>query len=454
MPRPIPTVLVALAGLTMATSAWAQSGILTLREAIDQALTANHNVRLAQERIRSAEIRVQESTAQALPQVSLSGNFSQQNPVGPPKPMIPGLAPEFAAFTGAARVNNLQTTLQASQVVFAGFRVIDGIRLANMTVDQAAAGMEQAKAEITFATVQSYFNALRAINALELSQQAVDQAKAHLGQAEKFFAAGTGIKVDVLRAKTNLYQAQQQLSQAVNNRRKALQGLNLVMGRPIDAPIELNLAAEVGQAPVDETQALDESLKLRPEIRRLMAQKDANELLVSINSRGTWPQLSLFGQYGVRDTAVVQANSANQQNATLGLNMNWPLFDGLAVAAKTEQARLTVEQDAIQLDQTIQTVRMEVNQAFLDMHEASERRMLADESLKAAQEALRLARLRYQAGVGTSLEVIDAQTGWQQARLSQINAVFDENVNRAKLYKAIGYAVADARSLSAGGDRG
>jgi outer membrane protein TolC len=440
-----------IAAVLLAPTAVHAEEILTLRGAIEAAVQANHNLRLAKERIALSQSKVQEATAQALPQVTMTGQYNQQNPVGPAQPGsgTAGLPPQFAAFAGTVRVNSLTTTVQASQTVFAGFRVIDGIRMADISVEQTEAGWRQTKAEVSLQTVTSYFAALRAMGQLEVAQQSVDQARAHYDQANKFLKAGTGVKVDVLRAQTQLFQAQQQLSAAVNARRKSFQALNLVMGRPIDSPLGLNPVAEVGDMPLDENTAIKRGLEARPDMQQLRSKRVFDELNASVQSRGTWPTVQLVGNYNMRDTQVVQANSANQQNATFGLQMNWPLFDGLGVAAKTDQAKMTIVQDDIQLDQLTQQIHLDVTQAFLDVREASERKLLAEQSLASADEALRLARLRYQAGVGTSIEVLDAQLGWQQARLSLINASFDVNVSRAKLYRAIGFEMTPEKTQRA-----
>jgi outer membrane protein TolC len=452
MPRHTLSPAIIAAVLLAPTTVHAED-ILTLRGAIEQAVQANHNLRLAKERIAQSQSKVQEATAQALPQVTMTGQFNQQNPVGPVAASggaAGALPPQFAAFAGTVRVNQLNTTVQATQTVFAGFRVIDGIRMADISVEQTEAGWRQTKAEVSLQTVTNYFAALRAQGQLELAQQSVDQAKAHFDQANKFLKAGTGVKVDVLRAQTQLFQAQQQLSAAVNGRRKAYQGLNLVMGRVIDSPLSLNPVAEVGDVPLDEATAVRRGLESRPDIQQLRSKRTFDELNASVQSRGTWPTVQLVGNYNMRDTQVVLGNNANQQNATVGLQMNWPLFDGLGVAAKTDQARMQVLQDDIQLDQLVQQIRLDVTQSFLDVREASERKLLAEQSLTAAEEALRLARLRYQAGVGTSIEVLDAQVGWQQAKLSLINAVFDVNVSRAKLYRAVGFEMTPEKAQRAG----
>ncbi len=442
-----------IAALLMAPASAHAEEILTLRGAIEQAVQANHNLRLAKERIALSQSKVQEATAQAMPQVTMNGQFNQQNPVGPVAASGGGagaLPPQFAAFAGTVRVNQLNTTVQATQTVFAGFRVIDGIRMADISVEQSEAGWRQTKAEVSLQTVTSYFAALRAIGQLDLAQQAVDQARGHAEQAAKFLKAGTGVKVDVLRAQTQLFQAQQQLSAAVNGRRKAYQALNLVMGRTIDSPVTLNPAAEVGEVPLDENTAVRRGLEARPDIQQLRSKRSFDELNASVQSRGTWPTVQLVGNYTMRDTQVVLGNNANQQNATVGMQMNWPLFDGLGVAAKTDQAKMTVIQDEIQLDQLTQQIQLDVTQAFLDVREASERKLLAEQGLKSSEEALRLARLRYQAGVGTSLEVLDAQVGWQQARLSLINATFDVNVSRAKLYRSVGFEMTPEKAPANG----
>lgn len=414
---------------------------LTLFDAIDIATQNNYSLKLAAERINVAKYQVTENAAQGLPQLTINSGYNRQDPVNPaPNSGAGGLGsnPQFAAFLGSARVNTFQNQVALNQVLFAGFRIVDGIKLANINVELAQESFRQSRHDVVNNISTVYYNALKATQLIQVSKTALKQAELHLEQAKKLENAGVGIKLDVVRASNQLVNTQLQLSQALNSYEKAKKSLNLAMGRDIDYPIELNPEAKVPSFNVNEEKMLKDSLVNRSELRQLRLKKEMDEITTTIHSRGNWPTVSASVNYNLTDSAVVNANSNNQQNLKYGLNMNWPIFDGLLTYAKVQRAQNGVIQDQISIDQLQQNVILEVKQALLDVQEAKERAILAKSSIALAEESLRISRVRYDNGIGISLDVIDAQGSLNQAKSNLINAEFDLNIGRVKLYRAMG----------------
>ncbi|GIW22092.1 MAG: hypothetical protein KatS3mg068_1099 [Candidatus Sericytochromatia bacterium] len=375
-----------------------------------------------------------------MPQVNINTSYTRQDPVTAPPPAGGGIGnnPQFAAFLGTARVNTFRNQVSLSQVLFAGFRIIDGIRLANINVNAAEEEYRKTRQEVVFNVSNAYYNTLKAYQLVEVLKFSLKQAEIHLEQSKKFEKAGTGLKVDVLRANNQLINVQMQLSQAINNYEKAKKSLNLVMGRAIDTPIEMNLKPEIPDIDLDENKFIKLALDNRSELRQLKIKKEIDEILVTIQSRTTWPTISANLSYNLTDQAVVNGNAVNIQNLNYGINMNWPIFDGLLTQAKVQKAQNTVIQDQISIDQLQQSIILEVKQNILDLQEAKERMIMASESIKLAEESLRLSKIRYDSGVGLNIEVIDAQNNLNQAKSNFINAEYDFNINKVKLYKAVG----------------
>jgi outer membrane protein len=418
----------------------AVSNVLTLFEAIENAVKNNYSLKLAEERIQVARYQITENAAQGLPQLNITTSYSRQDPLSAATPATGGVgsSPQFAALLGTSRVNTFRNQVQLSQLLFAGFRIIDGIRLANLNVDLAQESYRQSRQEVVNNVSSAYYNALKAAQLAQVNKSSLKQAELHVDQAKKLEKAGVGIRLDVVRAANQLVNTQLQLSQALNSYEKSKKALNLTMGRNIDEPFELNTEAKVPQMETDEEKSLQDALAKRSEIKQLLLKKEMDEINTTITSRATWPTVSANVAYNLTDTAVVSGNANNNQNLNYGINMNWPLFDGLLTQARVQKGQNSIIQDQINIDQTQQSVILEVKQSLLDIQEARERIILAKQSVSLAEESLRISKVRYDNGVGISLDVIDSQIALTQAQSTLINAEFDLNISRVKLYKAMG----------------
>lgn len=415
------------------------TSLLTLSEAIDIGIQNSYSMKLSAEKINVAKYQITESSAQGLPQVNVSTGYTRQDPVSAPPPAAGvGNNPQFAAFLGTARVNTFQNRVSASQVLFAGFRVIDGIKMANVNLDMAQEGYRQSRQEVVSNVSTAYYNSLKAYQLVQVNKSGLKQAQSQLDQSKKLEKAGVGIKLDVIRSQNKLVNVQMQLSQALNSFEKSKKALNLSMGRSIDYSFELNVEAKVPEIPLSEDQAIQEALKNRSELRQLNLKKEIDEIFTTIQSRGNWPTVSAILNYNLNDNSVVNGNSVNNQNLNYGLNMSWPVFDGLLTLAKVQKAQNTLVQDQISIDQLQQSVILEVKQTLLDIQEAKERLIMAKDSVSLAEESLKIAQIRYENGVGISLDLLDAQTSLLQAKSNLVNTEFDLNISRIKLYKAMG----------------
>ncbi len=424
---------------------------LTLTEAIDYGQKHNHEILTAEKKIEDARWQLTETGATGLPQITATASYGRQDPIATENVTDvnsgggAGLAsnPQFAAFLGTASVNTFNAGITLSQTLFAGFRIIDGVRLANINVGGMQEGLRIARQNVAFQIANAYFGALRAWEVLELDKQNLKLIQEQVRTAEARLLAGTGVKLDVLQAQSQMLQLQQRMSNDLNSYEKAKMGLNQAMGRATDHPIVLNTYAQVKDQNPDELDALKTAIEKRPDLQQLRLQKELNELNATIQARAVWPTLAAQVRYNLQDQAVVNGNSVNIQNVNYSLNMNWPIFDGLAAQAKAQRARKAADQIQISLDQLQQRVATDIQQAFMDIEAAREREQMARAGIQVAQEGLRVAQISYKEGVGVMLDVINAQTSLQQASNNLITARYDLNTSRARLYQALGLDIVD-----------
>ncbi len=425
---------------------------LTLTEAIDVALRSHYDVLLAEEKIKDARLQITETSAQGMPQLSLTASYGRQDPIrlGSASDTSGGAGsgglgsnPQLAAFLGLASVNTFQSRLTLSQLLFAGFRIVDGVRLAQINVGLMEESLRLARQNVAYQVTNAYFNALRSWEVTQLDKESLEQAREQVRMAEARLRAGAGVKLDILQAQSQVIQIQQRLSQDMGTFEKAKMSLNLAMGREADYPIELNRQATVIDLDKEETDSLKNSLDMRSEVRQLAMQKEMSELNATIQGRSIWPTISAQVVYSLQDNQVTGGNTNNVQNMNYSLNMNWPIFDGLAANAKAQRAQQTATQAQINLDQLRQRVIVEVKQAYLDIQESKERMMMAQAGVQVAEENLRVARVSYREGVGIGMDVLNAQLTVLQAKNSLITVRFDLNTRLARLYQSLGLDILD-----------
>lgn len=419
---------------------------LTLTEAIEQALRYHYDILLAQEKIKDARLQITETSAQGMPQLSLNASYGRQDPIrlGSASDTSGtggagfGSNPQLAAFLGLASVNSFQSRLTLSQLLFAGFRIVDGVRLAQINLGLQEENLRLARQNVAYQVTSAYFNALRNWEITQIDRESLEQAREQVRLAEARVRAGTGVKLDILQAQSQVIQIQQRLSQDLGNFEKAKMSLNLAIGREADHPVELNRQATVIDLNRQESENLKLALEGRSEVKQLSMQKEMSELNATIQGRSIWPTISAQVVYSLQDNQVINGNTNNVQNLNYTLNMNWPIFDGLAAHAKAQRAQQSAIQAQINLDQLRQRIIVEVKQASLDIQEARERMLMAQAGVQVAEENLRVAKVSYREGVGIGMDVLNAQMTLLQAKNALINARFDLNTRLARLYQTMG----------------
>lgn len=449
---PAPSVAPLASPPTVVPNADAQKFFLTLTQAIEIAEQNNHDIRLAQEKIADAKLQISETGATGLPQVSITAGYGRQDPVLSQQTTDTGSGgsgnalgnnPQFASFLGTASVNTFNSAVTLNQVLFEGFRLFDALKVANLNVNLQEQALRQTRQNVAFQVTNAYFSALKALEVVNVDKESLRQSAEQIRIAEAKLNAGAGLKLDVLQARSQQIQVQQRLSMDLNSYEKAKMSLNQVMGRETNFPVLLNTGAEVREYPIDAQKGLQTAIDQRADLTQLRLQKDMSEINATIQSRTVWPTVSAQIKYSLSDSAVVDGNNRSVSNFNYGLNMNWPIFDGFAAQAKADRAQESAIQAGISLDQLQQKVILDIQQALLDIQEAQERAQMAQTGVEVSQENLRLAGVGYREGTGLMLNVINAQVSLEQAANSLINARFDLNIRKARLYQALGLDIID-----------
>jgi outer membrane protein TolC len=417
---------VLLTGTTM-PAAGAEPDTLTVEHAVQLALDHHPSLRSAEANTRGAVAQHKGAVAGYLPAVSFSASATHTEGVFVFNPSVPSRNQIYSSYTGG---------FQAQETIFDFGKTINRVSSATDLAD--AASMDELTArELVIANVQiAYYGLLAARGVADVNDEAVKQADKHLVQAKAFYSVGTRPRFDVTKAEVDLANARVNQIIAKNQMQVAQVQLENAMGFHPEAPYAVGRSLPHPQVAMTMDSARTLAARQRPE---LLAAQSRVEAAVA-QARAAWsqhlPVLSAFGSWnwsGFDPTPLYPRWSA-------GIQLTLPIFQGFALDAQVEQANAAADAAQAAFDTQAQSVLLEVEQAYLGLREAEERKVATAKLVNQADENFTLAQRQYAAGVGTAIEVADAQLSRSNALITDIQAQYDYITSIVKLRRALGTA--------------
>ena len=337
--------------------------------------------------------------------------------IGKMKAQIAQLEAQIQSMQGSIRIGYAQTDTNEQQ----NFRQID----------QQRAAVEGANA--TYENRQLDYNRKAAL----ASSGAISQAEleGHLQNVQQQFSVGMVARADILRSEVALADARQGLVTAANNTKLAEASFNKILGRPIPEPVKLAAGMEYVPENYELENCVEYALAHRPD--QVAAQKTVQQAgeSIEIASAGKKPNLSFDASYTTYDTKVDEFDT---KQWIVGLTASLNVFDGNVTSSQINAAKARRAQAEHQEKDGGAAVEFEVRQAYLNMKKAESNIGTNKVAVEKAREDFSLATARYGANLGTNLDVVDAQVSLTNARTAYIESLYDYNVSRAGLEKAMG----------------
>jgi outer membrane protein TolC len=430
---------------------------LSLEQAIDLGLKENPSIRIAEQQIVAAKGQVVSARGGLLPQLTLSGSYMRVGNLGNfalgSEYYLPVLDTASGQPTGTPYVvpqyefsitSDREGTLESAQVglswpVFTGGRTWNAYRIATLSREAAEQSLRQARLSLILSIKEAFYGILLADAAVKVTEEAVTLTEAHVKRVEALYENGMVSKFDRLRADVQLANLQPALIKARNARELARKALLTVLNRdpatPLETPGELRATPEeVSLEPM-----ILEALKTRPELRELELHRGMAARALSIAKAGYLPSIALVADYGKsRGQNFPPQDKEWQTSWDVGVAGSIPLFDGLTTLGKIREARANQEQLRLGEEQFRSAVRLEVTSGVLNLQAAGQTIQSQEKNVEEAEEALRIAQVRYENGQATNLDVLDAQVALTQARTNRLQALHDYLVAQARLEKAVG----------------
>jgi outer membrane protein len=399
--------------------------VLTLDEAVLTALANHPNLKAARERIGAQEAVLGQQMAAYYPTITFNNIYRSTLQTG-------------TTSTSAAAVDFFSSQANSSWILYNFGKREGAVEAARETLNATGHNYKATVDSVILGAKTSYYLLLGTQAIVKVREETVKNRELLVKQARGFYEVGTRAKIDVARAEANLYTAQADLIQAQNNVKVSWVTLKNALGLRELAERPLVEEAIMTTIPFTLEQAREIAYANRPELKSFEAQRKAQDQNIATARRGHLPDITFDGSYGRRNTSGGGDTFPLDLSWQAQLNLNIPIFDGFRTTNRVEETLRNYHVIRAQEEAQRQQVALDVESAYLRLVELQERIKANEAAANAAKENLDLANGRYQVGVGSIIEVTDAQTLYTDAQTTYIRALYEYKIADAQLVRAIG----------------
>lgn len=430
--------LTAALSVLCSQSVFAATLELDLEETIQRALLTNPSVKIAESQRKEA--KADYSAAKSARGISISLNHSTgrggyaDNTRYFTYDNLGNRIPQYDKSIG----NSHSNSITASLPIFTGGELQGQIGQAKANYRSMLSAEEQAYNEMKETATTGYFNMLNATNMKALRQESVDRLQAHLDNVIAQYNVGIVARADVLRSEVELANAKQDYITASNEYDVAEATLNNIIGTPLNTTLKLKDSLQYVPYDNDMAYCLAYSEQHRPELKQAEYGVDAAEAALVVARSGHMPKV-----YASASNSWASESWPGDDNEEwqVGVTASMNIFDSGVTWSKIHAAQEALVQAKESQRQIKDNVELEVRTDYLSMREAEKRITTAQVAVASAEEDYHIAVVRYQAGVGTNIDVMDAQEALTQAKTNYYQALYNYNTSKAALNTSMGVGV-------------
>ncbi|HOX09876.1 MAG TPA: TolC family protein, partial [Candidatus Omnitrophota bacterium] len=336
----------------------------------------------------------------------------------------------------AKRYNVAAESTGVEQLIWDFGKTLNSIKLAKENLTSAQCAFLEAQENTVLRAKTAYYDVLKAQLMLEVAREGLRQSQVHLERAEGFFEVGYRQKYDVTKAEVAVSNAKLDLVSAEKDYKLAKAALNNVMGNKDSADFAVEEIRGIEFADVDADMSLKTAMENRVELLKLQSQARAAQADLEVKKKGNWPTVTAGGAHQVSDTDTDGVGNVKSWNA--GVSVNFPWFDGFRTKSQVEAAQASLKMAQYAIEDQALGITLQVQDAILGLREAKERFDVSEKLLQQSSENLEIASARYEEGLGSIIEVTDAETQLVSAKQSRASAISGYLSSRAKYDKSVG----------------
>jgi outer membrane protein len=403
---------------------------LSLNDCVALALRFNPALRSNQALIEAQKARVEQALAAYYPQINFNTSYNWNTF-------------NYVSLGGAVRSYTYNWTFldvfsmgpNLNQLIYDFGRTSNTVKINRENVKANEQDLVTTKQTVILNVQQAYFGVLQTQRLVEVAKDVVSQTKQHLDQAQGFYQAGTRPKIDVTKAEVDMANAQLALIQANNNYDVARVTLNNAIGftQSLTFPVEDILGFTPREYQLEDI--VKTAYGQRPEIEQIKAKQRSQEAAIKLAQSSYYPILSGNAQYIWRGYHMPNDMTWDM---FFGATLSIPIFSGFSSPNQVSEQRANMKNLVSQEEALKLNIRLEAEQAYLSQKQATEQIRVTEKAVGQAQENYDLASGRYKVGVGSPLEITDAEVQLANAKANYIQALYNYKVAEAKIERATG----------------
>ncbi len=397
---------------------------IDLQTAVDMAFASNPNIRIAEYNLKSSKATYNAARESRGISVSLSQRTRR------------GGYYDSIAWAAAGGINNSYSSgITASLPIFTGGKLQGNVDKARAGYEISALGERKTYNDLKDDTTVGYYNLLAATNARDLSRDSVNRLEEHLKNVQAQYDVGVVAKVDVLRSEVELTNAQQTLIKAQNTVDLAEANLNNIICLPQDTTLQPKEELTYEAYPAELNDCIAYALEHRTDLQQVEKQVEIAKANVKIAKAGHLPQVAATAANAWSDG---HWPADDNRNWVVGFDITMNVFDTGVTLSQINGARADLKAAEETYKQAQDTIQLDVRNNYYNLREAEKRIHTTQVAVAKAEEDYSIAVVRYQAGVGTNTDVLDAQVALTQAKNNFNTALYDYNTSKSGLITAMG----------------
>jgi len=433
------------AGLFLLTSLAANAQTFSLKQAVDYAITHQVQVKNSQIDLLNASAKINEIKAIGLPQVN--GSFALTNNLILQRVFIPAKIFNPAAAEGeliAAKFgveNSGFANVGLSQLVFDGTYLL-GLKASSVYKDLSVKSLTQSKQQVAENVTKAYYGILVNEKRMALLRLNVGRLDTLLKETRALNQQGFVEKIDVQRLDVQANNLRTEVENVYRLQELSYSLLKFQMGYPMEEPIVITESLEKIELATFNTNAAGEfSYANRIEYSILQTQENLAELDLKSIKAGYMPRLLLNANYGYNAGANAFSDLVNKpwfDNAAITMSLQIPIFDGFSKKYKAVQSANNLQKVRQSFGLLKSSIDMQRTQASITMKNALESMKEQKANLDLANEISRVTRVKYQQGVGSNLEVLNAESSIKESQANYFTALYNALIAKVEVEKANG----------------
>lgn len=395
---------------------------VSLNEAITLAFEQNTNIIIANDVLISSKFALKEAKANFLPKLNLSSSYNRNI-----DRQVIFLSEGFETANGAVKLgsdNEFRSSLNLSLPIYERY-IFTNKKLAETQYDFQKETKRGVKQSTIVAVKKAYFNYLIAQEVVKVQEIRKENAEVFLADIQKRLQRGTLTEFDVSSAKVQAAIAKSNLLEAQSNLIPAENALKLLLGLDADVSLKLTEPIEIRSDELVIQEETAQLLQKNSQLKQLELTVGLNEDRLQLAKSAYYPTLDAIGNYNY------QAHANNfkfseydwTQTSLVGLQLQFPVFNGTVTKNKVQQVALSKKIAEEEQEYVTKEIQMKLNELVSQWRFSKLKTEVQQENLLLTADALKLAKKRYDLGVGTILEVNDAELAFTQSRLSWLQAV-------------------------------